>query len=117
MRLDNLKTINWWHQKLLEGKKIAVVGGSDFHKNYYGVKIWGLPMTLLYARSNSVPDLLDAIKRGRAVITANPKAAYIDMRCGNYVVAKPSSSRRRRSRNKYIAPKARAAVVVLNNDQ
>jgi hypothetical protein len=118
MRLDNLKTINWWHQKLLEGKKIAVVGGSDFHKNYYGVKIWGLPMTLLYARSNSVPDLLDAIKRGRAVITANPKAAYIDMRCGNYVVGETVKFKEGVKVEINISPLKRGqTVVVLNNDQ
>ncbi|HKL73517.1 MAG TPA: CehA/McbA family metallohydrolase, partial [Clostridia bacterium] len=37
MRCDNLKTIDWWHSELLQGKKIAIVGGSDYHYNFLKV--------------------------------------------------------------------------------
>lgn len=86
MRLDNLRAVEWWHQQLVEGKKITAVGGSDFHLDFTPVKMFGKPTTYVYAKSPSPKDILDAIKGGRVVTVKNPKAPFIQMSSGDAVI-------------------------------
>ena len=73
---DNNKALAWWVEKLLEGKKIGAVGGSDFHRNY-GVNILAMPTTITHANSNSTEDILTALREGRSVITNSPDSSMI----------------------------------------
>lgn len=87
MRSDNLKTIEWWHKELLNGRKLPIVGGSDYHHNYLKfIAMFARPTMRVYSQSNTAKDILDAIKKGRSVITANAKSSMIYMTSGDSVV-------------------------------
>lgn len=79
MRKDNLTTVEWWHEKLKEGKKMVAIGGSDYHKNYAILDFFAKPTTWVWAKSNSKKDILDGIKNGRVIIAKSPKEPYIEL--------------------------------------
>jgi hypothetical protein len=66
---EDQRSLDWWKALLRSGRRITAIGSSDSHgpQNELGV-----PTLSVYARL-AVPALLDAIRLGRAVITASPK--------------------------------------------
>ena len=80
---DNTKCISWWADKLLEGKRLPAVGGSDFHRNYAGIDMLAMPTTITLAKSNSPEDILQAIREGRSVVTNRPDASMIYLSVGD----------------------------------
>ena len=81
MRKTNVDGLAWWHSLLLEGKKIPLIGGSDFHRERDPVRI-GYPATKVYAASPGVEDILAAIVRGNAYVTASPNGVVLGLRAG-----------------------------------
>ena len=80
---DNMKNRDWWVKQLLLGKHISAVGGSDYHKDYFGLSLLGRPTTYVLAKSKSEKDILEAIKEGRCVVTNDPNSTMIYMTCGD----------------------------------
>lgn len=78
---DNVKNMKWWTDKLMQGLKIAAVGGSDYHKNYAGLDILAVPTTITHAKSNSPDDILQALTEGRSVVTNRPDSSMIYLEC------------------------------------
>lgn len=63
--------IRWWNERLSEGERIPIVGGSDFHR--LGTpRMIGTPTTFLYCSSCGKSDILDAIRKGHAFIGCSP---------------------------------------------
>ena len=77
MRPSNNRAIQMWHDLLMEGKHIPIVGGSDYHRSMHPVNL-GHPTTRVYAKSNTQEDILDALLHGKAYVTASPKGPYMD---------------------------------------
>lgn len=67
----NLAAVAWWHQCLCQGKRIPIIGGSDFHSIEL-LRMVGLPCTAVYAMSDSPQDILDALQAGHSYILLNP---------------------------------------------
>ncbi len=87
MRPDNQACIEWWHKRLAEGKKLKIVGGSDFHNDFVVTNLLGNPTTLVYAKSNCPKDILDGIKLGHTTITESVKrGTVITMNSGEAIV-------------------------------
>lgn len=86
MRIDNLKAIDWWHNELVKGRKLSAVGGSDYHRDYYIVKLFGKPVTHIYSEGRSQADLLKAIKEGRTSISWQMGSTFIEITSGDSVV-------------------------------
>jgi hypothetical protein len=87
MRQDNLKAVDWWQKELCKGKKITIIGGSDYHFTYFHfINIFSKPTTRIYCQSNTKKDILNAIKSGRCVITNNAKSSMIYMTSDNNVL-------------------------------
>lgn len=87
MRNDNMKSIEWWHKELLAGKKIPIVGGSDYHYDYFKLfNFFARPTNRVYAKANTKDDILDAMKKGRCVITDSPTSSMIYLTSGENVV-------------------------------
>ncbi len=76
----NARAVEWWHTLLLRGRRIPIVGGSDFHKP--GVVRLGNPVTAVFADSPAAGDLLAAIRRGRAYVTEGVKGPRLVLSCG-----------------------------------
>ncbi len=86
MRLDNLKIIDWWHNELVKGRRLSAVGGSDYHRDYFVVKLLGKPVTHIYSEGRTQADLLKAIKEGRTSISWEKGGTFIEITSGDSVV-------------------------------
>lgn len=73
----NIRCIMWWHQQLLSGRKIPVIGGSDFHRPGLFSSI-AMPCTCLYALSREPSDIVDAIRKGHGYISYLPGGPGMD---------------------------------------
>ncbi len=84
---DNLECTEWWHEQLRAGFKLPVVGGSDYHRDYYGItNLLTWPVTYVYAKSNSADDILDAIVKGRTTICFEVGKTFIDIVSGDSIL-------------------------------
>jgi len=81
MRPTNVNGIKWWHELLLEGKKIPLIGGSDYHRGLFPI-IMAHPTTHVYAKSPCTSDILNALKNGHAYVTSSPNGINIDLKSG-----------------------------------
>lgn len=85
-RTDNMEALKWWHSLLLEGKKIAAVGGSDYHRDYYNITdLLAVPTTVVYADSCTSQDILKALKKGNSYITSCVSGPALILKCGDCV--------------------------------
>lgn len=85
MHTDNIYCQQWWAQKLLNGEFIPAVGGSDYHEDYVVTRLLGVPTTYVCAESNSIEDVIAAIKRGNVFVTNSPKAPKLFLTSGDAV--------------------------------
>lgn len=81
----NLKCMEWWHEQLLLGRKIPVVGGSDFHRLDVASLI-GMPTTCVYTMSNTQEDILHAIKMGHTYISMFTKGPDLYAQAGGKIL-------------------------------
>lgn len=85
MRKANIDGIAWWHKMLQNGRKIPLVGGSDFHRSGHIVR-FAHPVTHVYATTPAVGDILKAIMQGRSYVSASVKGVQLDLRCGEHMM-------------------------------
>lgn len=78
MRPGNLRAADWWHKLLLAGKKIPVVGGSDFHRDKSPVRL-GRPTTFVYTKTPAVKDICSALAHGRSFVTSSPNGVRLSI--------------------------------------
>ncbi len=85
---DNMKNRDWWVEQLMQGKRIAAVGGSDFHREYvpHTKLLIASPTTIVLASENTPEAILKAMKEGRSVITNKPDSTMIELTCGSAVI-------------------------------
>ncbi len=81
----NQRAAKWWQEQLCAGKKIPVIGGSDFHRVSFAEHV-GCPTTNVYAPSRGQSDILAAIKAGHAYITFQPNAPVLFMQSGSSIM-------------------------------
>lgn len=77
MHQSNMACINWWERQLLGGRRIAAVGGSDYHRDYGNSDMLASPTTFVFAESNSEKDIISALRRGNLYITNSPDASRL----------------------------------------
>jgi hypothetical protein len=63
--IDDELTLRIWHQMLRQGRRITAVGGSDSHGSSQPI---GRPLTVVYADSLAVCDLVRGLRGGRCYI-------------------------------------------------
>ncbi|MBE6816491.1 MAG: hypothetical protein E7520_02165 [Ruminococcaceae bacterium] len=80
---DNTKCLKWWSEKLLEGRHLPAVGGSDFHRDYGPLKLLASPTTITHAVSNSPADILATVKEGRSIVTNSPESSMLFLTVGD----------------------------------
>lgn len=79
---DNMKNRDWWAGQLLKGKRIAAVGGSDYHRDRAGIPLLAMPTTIVHAKANTEEEILKAMVEGRSVVTNTPDSTMIYLSCG-----------------------------------
>jgi hypothetical protein len=78
MRKVNMDAIKWWHEMLVSGRRIPLVGGSDFHKSRHVVRM-GNPVTFVYSNSPSKEDILSTIRRGNSYVTSSVRGIHLQL--------------------------------------
>jgi hypothetical protein len=78
MRESNLRAVHLWQTLLESGKRIPVVGGSDYHRDSL-FQILGGPCMGVYAMSNTPADILAALAAGNSYITFAPQGPTLEM--------------------------------------
>lgn len=84
-RIDNMAAVDWWHSQLLAGKKLAAVGGSDYHRDYVITDLLALPTTFVCAESCTAADILDALRCGHAFISSGVNGPRLYLTCGDAI--------------------------------
>ena len=85
MRMSNLQAIGLWHQMLTAGKRVAICGGSDYHRDHLFIMPGG-PTTCAYAMSPSVADILSGLRQGHAYLTFAPNGPTVEITAGEAVL-------------------------------
>jgi hypothetical protein len=85
MRGSNLQAVGLWHSLLLSGKKVAICGGSDYHRDSL-LLFPGGPTTCVYAMSSSPSDILSALKLGHAFITYSASGPTLELSAGDSIL-------------------------------
>lgn len=80
MRPVNKAGIAWWTHFLDEGRRIAAVGGSDFHRDFRPVRL-GHPVTAVYAESPCADDILSAAAAGKSYVTCSVSGPRLSLCC------------------------------------
>lgn len=83
MRPSNLEAISFWHAELMKGRRLPIVGGSDYHRDRHFARM-ARPVTWVYAESRNYEDLLAALAKGRSYISNKPDGIRLDLSCGEY---------------------------------
>ncbi len=81
----NERTLHWWQEQLVQGRKLVAVGGSDCHRPHPYVK-QGVPTTCVYSNNKSVNSILDAINKGHVYITYDPTGPQLEFTCGQAII-------------------------------
>ena len=83
LMLDNENTacLEWWHERLCEGMRIPVTGGSDFHRPG-PLSLPGIPCTCVYAMSRCPEDILSALRGGHGYVKMAPDAPDVEAHAG-----------------------------------
>ncbi len=81
---SDMRALAWWRGKLNQGKRIPIIGGSDFHRYEIAGGI-GIPCTCLYAGSRSPSDLYDAILKGHGYVSYIPNGPGVLLSYGEYI--------------------------------
>lgn len=74
----NHQAIEWWHQELCKGRRIPIVGGSDFHR-FSAFASLATPTSNLYVNDHSPESILQAIQSGHGYITHQVNAPGLDI--------------------------------------
>lgn len=83
MRPTNIDGIAFWTELLKKGRKIPIVGGSDYHSPK-GFSRIGNPVTAVYSESPSAEDILKGIKSGHSFVAYGKNAPVIDLHYGSF---------------------------------
>ncbi|MDF2541370.1 MAG: hypothetical protein K0S47_1088 [Herbinix sp.] len=81
----NISCMEWWEEQLRKGRKIPVVGGSDFHRHDVASLV-GMPSTCVYAMSNTKEDIIEALRQGHSYITMSAKGPDLSVTCGDRIL-------------------------------
>ncbi len=80
---DNMRCTAWWQDELRKGKKIPVVGGSDFHRDYFVTDFLANPTSYVYAEECTQEAILSAIRAGHVTISPNVGKTMIEITSGD----------------------------------
>ncbi|MFS0821514.1 CehA/McbA family metallohydrolase [Bacillus sp. 1P02SD] len=85
-REDNQDAVNWWHEQLVDGKRLVAVGGSDAHNPQQVHVKHGMPTNWVYSKALTSPEILKTIDKGHVVLSYAPEGPFINLTCGDSMV-------------------------------
>lgn len=112
MRPSNVKALNWWTELLKKGRRIPIVGGSDYHKPKQFARL-GNPVTAVYSQSRSSQDILSAIRNGNCFVTESADGVKINLTYGSCVMGQTAEF----NENEWLTVYADTNKVTLVTDK
>lgn len=112
MRPSNVKALNWWTLLLKKGRRIPIVGGSDYHKPKQFARL-GNPVTAVYSQSRSSQDILSAIRNGNCFVTESADGVKINLTYGSCVMGQTAEF----NENEWLTVYADTNKVTLVTDK
>lgn len=82
MREENIWAVALWQSLLSQGRRIAAVGGSDYHRDTPFLFLGG-PTQCVWADSAGQSDILAALRAGRGYTIFSPEGPILAMRLGD----------------------------------
>ncbi|MGN0906101.1 MAG: CehA/McbA family metallohydrolase [Bullifex sp.] len=76
MRHVNEMGIDYFFSLIAKGRRIALVGGSDYHRDRGFVRM-GNPVTVVHSSSRSQDDILSAVREGRSYVTKGVNGPFL----------------------------------------
>lgn len=70
MRPSNIDAIKLWTDFLKQGRRIPIVGGSDYHRPHSLAHL-GNPVTAVYTPSRKAEDILASLRKGHSFVTSS----------------------------------------------
>lgn len=92
----NARALAWWHDQLVQGRRLVAVGGSDVHRPDRWVR-HAMPCTWVLAEAKTSEAILRGIAQGRVVITCAPDGPFVELMCGSARVGDTARARRERA--------------------
>ena len=68
---NNLQ-LNLWHAQCMKGNGLSVVGSSDSHNHDFAKTAFARRFTVVFAKSNTTADIMEAIRNGYSVAAELP---------------------------------------------
>ncbi|NOU94221.1 phosphoesterase [Paenibacillus sp. LMG 31456] len=92
----NERTLNWWQQQLVTGRRLTAIGGSDVHRPDPYVK-HAMPCTWVLASTKTIEGILNGIDKGHVSISYSPEGPFVELECGSYKIGEvvPNEERNR----------------------
>ena len=87
---SDAKAIAWWHDMLVQGRRLIAIGGSDTHRIEQG-RSYGTPTTWVHALSRGKADILSALLEGRVSVSATPSSSHLELKIGEASVGESVS--------------------------
>lgn len=112
MRPSNVRALDWWTELLKKGRRIPIVGGSDYHKPKQPARL-GNPVTAAYSRSRSSEEILSAIRQGNSFVTEGVNGVKIRLTYGDCVMGQTAQY----SENEWLTIYSDASKVTLVTDK
>ncbi|MGN0486649.1 MAG: CehA/McbA family metallohydrolase [Acutalibacteraceae bacterium] len=81
MRNANADALQYWTQLLRKGRKIPIVGGSDYHRRFFPVRM-GNPVTAVLSEEGDCDSLMKNIRQGHSFVTSSVHGVKLMIRCG-----------------------------------
>ena len=69
-----------WQEECLKGNNLPVVGSSDSHNHDHEKTVFARRFTIVFAKSNTTEDIMDAIRKGYSVAAELPPNNEEDVR-------------------------------------
>ncbi|MDD6275331.1 MAG: CehA/McbA family metallohydrolase [Clostridia bacterium] len=85
MRPSNIDAIKLWTDFLKQGKRLPIVGGSDYHRPHSPAKL-GNPVTAVYTQSRKDEDILTALRNGHSFVTSSADGVRLKLKYGEAVM-------------------------------
>ncbi|MDI9469200.1 MAG: CehA/McbA family metallohydrolase [Bacillota bacterium] len=80
----NRDAVAWWQERLAEGERYRVIGGSDYHSDLD--LTLGQPATAVWTWSRARADILAALEAGHSFIMAAADSPRVSLQCGDWMM-------------------------------